>query len=308
MEDVEISDELYDKVFDFIKKRGPVLPAHISEFLGSNVLYASVLLDDLVRQERLKQSFAMIGDSPIYYLAGQEEKLQVLSNHLSPEEKKAYDMIKNQKVMREKAIPKELSQALAGLKDFVTALKVNVEGKEELVYKWHLLRDDEAHGLIQIGLKKGKVDSGLSSEKDVKIKEIKQDSKPAIAENDGRKRILIVDDELRILNLIKLSLIPGKYNVDTATDGEKAMEIVAVSKPSMIILDLMLPGMDGYEVCQKIKENPETRNVPIMILSAKDQVEDKIVGMKIGADDFMTKPFDPRELQARVEALLRRAK
>ena len=120
-----------------------------------------------------------------------------------------------------------------------------------------------------------------------------------------RTRILIVDDDENIAELISLYLEKECYDTKIAVTGEEALGMVETYDPSLILLDLMLPGIDGYEVCQRIRK---TRNTPIIILSAKGEVFDKVLGLRIGADDYMVKPFDSNEMVARVQALLRRAK
>ncbi|MCL1802366.1 MAG: response regulator transcription factor [Eubacteriaceae bacterium] len=117
------------------------------------------------------------------------------------------------------------------------------------------------------------------------------------------EKILVVDDEVNICELLKLELKLEGYLCDTAYDGIAALDKFESFEPDLIILDLMLPGMSGYEVCEKMRE---IRNVPVIMLTAKTEVDDKILGLKTGADDYMTKPFDTGELLARIEALLRR--
>jgi DNA-binding response OmpR family regulator len=116
--------------------------------------------------------------------------------------------------------------------------------------------------------------------------------------------ILLVDDEPSILSLGKLYLEQEGYRVETAPDGAAALKAVLKHKPSLIILDLMLPEIDGLEVCRRLRaaENP----ILILMLTARDEDVDKILGLEMGADDYLTKPFNPRELVARVKALLRR--
>jgi len=128
-----------------------------------------------------------------------------------------------------------------------------------------------------------------------------------INNKSNKPTVLIVDDEPHVVNLVALSLIPEKYNIVKAFSGLDAIEKVHKENPEVIVLDLMMPGMDGYEVCQKIKENALTQHIPIIILSAKGEIEDKLKGLKIGADDYITKPFDPMELEARVERTIRRS-
>ena len=117
-------------------------------------------------------------------------------------------------------------------------------------------------------------------------------------------RILIVEDELDLANIIKDYLEKELYEVEICTEGDKAIEIFDKFKPSLVILDLMLPGMNGYEICQNIRIKS---TIPILILSAKIDEFDKVKGLNLGADDYITKPFRPRELLARVNAQLRRS-
>lgn len=117
-------------------------------------------------------------------------------------------------------------------------------------------------------------------------------------------KILIVDDDENISELISLYLEKECFNTETAPNGEAALQLVDVYNPDLILLDLMLPGIDGYEVCQQIRK---TRDTPIIILSAKGEVFDKVLGLKMGADDYIIKPFDSNELVARVHAVLRRS-
>ncbi|WP_368387143.1 response regulator YycF [Streptococcus anginosus] len=117
------------------------------------------------------------------------------------------------------------------------------------------------------------------------------------------KKILVVDDEKPISDIIKFNMVKEGYEVVTAFDGREALEMFEAERPDILILDLMLPEMDGLEVARTIRK---TSNVPIIVLSAKDSEFDKVIGLEIGADDYMTTPFSNRELQARVKAILRR--
>ncbi|MGV3253159.1 response regulator YycF [Streptococcus suis] len=118
------------------------------------------------------------------------------------------------------------------------------------------------------------------------------------------KKILVVDDERPISDIIKFNMTREGYEVVTAFDGREALEVFEAEFPDIVILDLMLPELDGLEVACNIRK---TSNVPIIMLSAKDSEFDKVIGLEIGADDYVTKPFSNRELQARVKALLRRS-
>lgn len=119
----------------------------------------------------------------------------------------------------------------------------------------------------------------------------------------AKQKILIVDDDENIAELISLYLVKECFDTEIVTNGIDALERFQNYQPNLILLDIMLPGMDGYEVCQEIRKSS---NVPIIMLSAKGEVFDKVLGLKIGADDYIIKPFDSNELVARVRAVLRR--
>jgi two-component system phosphate regulon response regulator PhoB len=120
--------------------------------------------------------------------------------------------------------------------------------------------------------------------------------------------ILVVDDERDITDLVAYNLNKAGFKSDKAHDGAEALRLAQARPPRLVILDLMLPGMDGLEVCRRLRAEARTRSVPILMLTAKGEETDKVVGLEVGADDYLTKPFSPRELVARVRALLRRAK
>ena len=119
-----------------------------------------------------------------------------------------------------------------------------------------------------------------------------------------KKKILIVDDDENIAELISLYLVKECFDTEIAENGEVAVEKFKTYKPDLVLLDIMLPGIDGYDVCREIRK---TSSTPIIMLSAKGEVFDKVLGLKIGADDYMVKPFDSNELVARVQAILRRS-
>lgn len=119
-------------------------------------------------------------------------------------------------------------------------------------------------------------------------------------------RILVVDDEPSILELIRINLEREGYEVQTAADGRAALLAVERARPDLILLDVMLPGMDGLAVCRTLYQNPATRDIPIIMLSARGEELDKVLGLEMGADDYLTKPFSLRELLARIKARLRR--
>ena len=120
--------------------------------------------------------------------------------------------------------------------------------------------------------------------------------------------ILIVDDEPDIVELIDYNLTSAGYSVTTARDGASAMAEVRRQRPDLILLDLMLPDVSGTEVCRRLRKDPSMEGVPIMMITARGDEIDRVVGFELGADDYVTKPFSPRELVLRVQAVLRRTK
>ena len=122
----------------------------------------------------------------------------------------------------------------------------------------------------------------------------------------NHKKILIVEDEQDILQLVKHYLEKEGYRLVTAMSGLEALKKVKEGKPDLVVLDLMLPEMDGLEVCKRLRSIPDTAMLPIIMLTAKAEESDTVVGLELGADDYVTKPFSPKALVARVKALLRR--
>lgn len=118
-----------------------------------------------------------------------------------------------------------------------------------------------------------------------------------------RRKILVVDDEKAISDIIKFNLLKDGYDVEVAEDGDEALKKVYLVQPDLILLDVMLPKLDGFQVCRKVRES---FNTPIIMLTAKEEEVDKVLGLELGADDYITKPFGMRELLARVKANLRR--
>jgi two-component system phosphate regulon response regulator PhoB len=121
------------------------------------------------------------------------------------------------------------------------------------------------------------------------------------------KRILIIEDERDVVDLLAFSLRKAGFTVSTANDGADGLQQARSEKPAFIILDLMLPKMPGLEVCKVLKSDSATRQIPIMMLTAKAEEIDRIVGLEFGADDYVTKPFSPREVVLRIKAIMRRA-
>jgi two-component system alkaline phosphatase synthesis response regulator PhoP len=122
----------------------------------------------------------------------------------------------------------------------------------------------------------------------------------------ARENILIVEDEKDILELIKYSLGKEGYQVTGLTSGEEALKAARLIKPDLIVLDLMLPGLDGLEICKILKNDSRTGHIPIIMLTAKGEDSDIVAGLEVGADDYVTKPFSPKVLIARIRAFFRR--
>lgn len=124
----------------------------------------------------------------------------------------------------------------------------------------------------------------------------------------GKGKILIVEDDRDIVEMVEYNLKEQGYETVSVLNGQKGIELAKKEQPDLIILDIMLPVTDGFEVCRILKNDQRTSNIPIIILSAKSQETDKVVGLELGADDYVTKPFSPRELIARIRAILRRGR
>jgi two-component system response regulator RpaA len=120
-------------------------------------------------------------------------------------------------------------------------------------------------------------------------------------------KIIVVDDDPAIQTLVKVNLEIQGHKVLTASDGVEGYALVQQELPDLVILDVMMPNADGYTVCQRLRKNPETEHIPVLMLTALGVVEDKVKGFDVGADDYLVKPFELPELQVRVRALLRRA-
>ena len=120
----------------------------------------------------------------------------------------------------------------------------------------------------------------------------------------SKGKVLVVDDEIYIVHILDFSLGMEGYEVITALDGEQALERMKSERPDLVVLDIMMPKLDGYEVCKAIKSNPATKQTPVILLSAKGRNVDQKLGFDVGADDYITKPFSPRKLVERINQLL----
>jgi len=118
-------------------------------------------------------------------------------------------------------------------------------------------------------------------------------------------KVLVADDDKNVITIIRDSFPPDIFEILEAANGKEALGVVFAESPDILILDIMMPDMDGYRVCEELKEHDISRNIPILILSAKANIEDKLRAMELGIDDYIVKPFDPRELKARVKMRLK---
>ena len=118
--------------------------------------------------------------------------------------------------------------------------------------------------------------------------------------------ILVIDDEKDLIELVRYNLEKEGFDVIAATDGQSGLEVVKKHRPDLVVLDLMMPGLDGLQVCQQLRSDPRSGRVPVIMLTAKATEADRVVGLEMGADDYIVKPFSPREVVARVKAVLRR--
>jgi DNA-binding response OmpR family regulator len=118
--------------------------------------------------------------------------------------------------------------------------------------------------------------------------------------------ILVIDDEKDLIELVRYNLEKEGFDVIAATDGQLGLDVVRKHRPDLVVLDLMMPGLDGLQVCQQLRNDPRAGRIPVIMLTAKATEADRIVGLELGADDYITKPFSPREVVARIKAVLRR--
>lgn len=121
-------------------------------------------------------------------------------------------------------------------------------------------------------------------------------------------RVLVVDDEPDLLELVRINLAQAGFDVETAETGEEGIARARRNRPDLVVLDVMLPDLAGTEVCRRMRADPELAGLPILMLTAKSEEVDRVVGFELGVDDYVTKPFSPRELTLRVQAILRRAR
>lgn len=176
-------NQLRDQILEIVRKEGPVLPAQISQKVVSNILFTSAMLSDLVRQNQVKISKAKIGSSPVYYVKGQEYKLQILYKYLGEKPRKIYDIIKEKKILRDKALEPWQRVAVREIQDFATMLTVNFQGGQETFWKWYQTPDEEAKQKILTLLKQEipqKKETKPEPQKEEKQTEKKENQPPKI--------------------------------------------------------------------------------------------------------------------------------
>lgn len=123
---------------------------------------------------------------------------------------------------------------------------------------------------------------------------------------EKKVKVLVVDDDRNVITIIKDSLEPEQFKILEAVNGKEALGMVFAESPDILVLDIMMPDMDGYKVIEELKKHDSTKNIPIIILSAKTNIDDKLKAMNQGIDDYIIKPFDPREVKARIKMRLRK--
>lgn len=176
-------NQLRDQILEIVRKEGPVLPSQISQKVVSNILFTSAILSDLVSQNQIKISKAKIGNSPVYYIKGQEYKLQMLYKHLGEKPRKIYEIIKEKKILRDKALEPWQRVAIREIKDFALMLTVNFQEGQEIFWKWYQTPDEEAKQKIIELLKKE-----IPQKKEESKKEIKQEPKKEKKEEPKKEK------------------------------------------------------------------------------------------------------------------------
>jgi len=146
----------------------------------------------------------------------------------------------------------------------------------------------------------------LPSQSVLSVRDLVFENPSSNADTVAKPKILVIEDEPDILEVISYNLEREGHKVISCRNGEQGLSQIRTDNPDLVILDLMLPGMDGVEVCQQVKADPVTRSIPVIMVTAKGEESDIVLGLGIGADDYIAKPFSPRELVARVKVVLRR--
>lgn len=280
--------DLKDKVLDIIRYSGPVIPVNISKAINTNILFASAILSELVSQKKLYVTNAKIGGSPMYYLKGQESKIQTLYNHLGERPREIFNLIKEKKVLRDKELEPWQRVAIREIKDFAVMLNVTIQDETEVFWKWYLISDDEAKGGISEVLKKDQreiipdkiPDQEVKGEQTRKVKKV------------GEKRLVVKRDKNHLRNKIYRYLEDNNIKVlaEQAGKNRSDLEFLAEMMLGVGELNLFVKLVDK----RKINEGDlgiaysKARGRPVLLLitgeitkKAKEYLEKNLKGSLI---------------------------
>lgn len=280
--------DLKDKVLEIVRYSGPVIPVNISKAINTNILFASAILSELVSQKKLYVTNAKIGGSPMYYLKGQESKIQTLYNHLGERPREIFNLIKEKKVLRDKELEPWQRVAIREIKDFAVMLNVTIQDETEVFWKWYLISDDEAKGGISEVLKKGQreiipdkiPDQEVKGEQTRKVKKV------------GEKRLVVKRDKNHLRNKIYRYLEDNNIKVlaEQAGKNRSDLEFLAEMMLGVGELNLFVKLVDK----RKINEGDlgiaysKARGRPVLLLitgeitkKAKEYLEKNLKGSLI---------------------------
>ncbi len=215
-----------EKLRQIIAIKGPVVPSDVYSEIGSNILMTSAFMAEMVSNKILKISSLKIGSSPLYYLSGQEEKLQNFSKYLHEKEKKAYELLKEKKVLKDSVIEPVIRVALREIKDFAVPLKVNYKDKSEVFWKWYLLPKEDAEKTIkkEIGIKDIKEEDVKSVKEEERQKELKTHIKKEPLKTQPKKTTPVFDKIYDYFNKNKISIISKEIN-KKGSGGDLIIEV-----------------------------------------------------------------------------------
>lgn len=241
--------ERKEEVLELVRREGPVLPVKVSKLLGTDILFASAVLSELVSEKRIFLTYRNVGGSPLYYVRGQEEKLQVLYGQLEKKEQEAYNLLKERKVLRDKVLEPSIRVALREIRDFAKMLRVNIDGNQEIFWKWYLVSNDVVEDKIKSVLSKG-----IKKEKreDVLLEGVKEDDFLVLVENyfEDKGIKVVSKDVVRKNREIDLVVeVPSKL-------GMLNYYVKARNKKNISIADLSLAFNVG-----------QSKKMPVLFLS-----------------------------------------
>lgn len=272
-------EDTKDRILDFVKRNGPVLPVQISREIKSDILFASAVLSELVKQKQIFISYCKIGGSPVYYSSGQESKLYILKEHLPGKEKEAYELLKEKKIIRDISAEPWQRVALRSIKDFAIPVRVTIYGKIELFWKWYLASNEEAKNLI-LGMFKDKQEVVRETPKELpevrkEKEEVKEDKKynfkDRISSYFSEKNINVVNEEVSKAKDVEMEVnLPSEI-------GMLKFFVKGVGKKRISDADLSLAYNKG-----------QTKKLPVLFLTegeltkkAKEYLEKSLEGYLI---------------------------